>query len=131
MFANIFIYVDVVDVANCITYICVLFEYKTLITVFLQLFDRPNKYVFFCLEKFSQYITLNKIGNHFLDKVVEQGKAGKTFTFVIDNIDWTVNVHEMRSDNQNKSIHAMATTVVFDHVPIDNKPDDKPKQSLL
>ena len=42
----------------------------------------------------------------------------------------TINVHEMRSDNQNKSCHAMATTLVFDRVPVDNKPDDKPKQSL-
>lgn len=58
-------------------------------------------------------------------------KAGKTFTFVIDNIDWTVNVHEMCSDSQNKSLHAMTTTLAFDRVLTDDKPDDKPKQSLF
>ena len=41
----------------------------------------------FCLEKSSKYTVLNEIGNHLLDKVVEQVKAGKTFAFVIDNID--------------------------------------------
>ena len=31
-----------------------------------------------------------------MDKVVEEVNAGKTFSFVIDNIDWDVKVHEMR-----------------------------------
>lgn len=93
------------------------------------MFDRLNKYGF-CLEKSNKYTILDEIGNHFLDKAVEQVKAGQWFTFVIDNIDWTVKVHEMRSDNQNDSVHAVATTLVFDRVSSDNQPDDKPQQSL-
>ena len=73
---------------------------------------------------------LNEIGNHFLDKAVEQVKAGKKFTFDSPVNIVYYNLHEMRSDNQNESSHAMATTLVFDRVPVGNQPDDKPKHSL-
>ena len=36
----------------------------------------------------------------------------------------------MRSDNQNKSVHAVATSLVFDRVSSEHLPDDKPQQSL-
>ena len=36
----------------------------------------------------------------------------------------------MRSDYQNDSVHAVATTLGFDCVSSDNRPDDKPQQSL-
>ena len=65
-----------------------------------------------------------------MDKVVEEVNAGKTFSFVIDNIDWDVKVHEMRSDNQNQSVHAVATSLVFDRVQSNHLPDDEPQQSL-
>ena len=48
----------------------------------------------------------------------------------MDNMDWDVKVHEMRSDNQNKSVHAVATSLVFDRVFSEHPPDDKPQQSL-
>ena len=65
-----------------------------------------------------------------MDKFVEEVNAGKTFSFVIDNIDWDVKVHEMRSDNQNQSVHAVATSLVFDRVQSNHLPDDEPQQSL-
>ena len=65
-----------------------------------------------------------------MDKVVKGVKDGKTFSFVLDNIDWDVKEHEMRSDNQNKSVHAVATSLVFDRVSSEHLPDDKPQQSL-
>ena len=77
-----------------------------------------------------KYSILDDIGTHFLDKMVEQVKAGKRFTFVLDNIDWDVKVHEMRSDNQNKSIHAVATTLEFDRIPSYHLPNNEPQQSL-
>lgn len=67
---------------------------------------------------------------HFLDKVAEEVKAGKTFSFVLDNIDWEERVHEMRSDNQNKSVHAVATSLVFDRVSSSHLDDEEPQQSL-
>ena len=73
---------------------------------------------------------LNEIGNYFLDKAVEQVKVGKKFTFDSPVNIVYYNVHEMRSDNQNKSSHAMATTLVFYRVSVGNQPDDKPKHSL-
>ena len=93
------------------------------------MFERLNKYGF-CLNKTMKYSILDDIGTHLLDKMVEQVKAGKRFTFVLDNIDWDVKVHEMRSDNQNKSIHAVATTLVFDRIPSYHLPDNEPQQSL-
>ncbi len=63
--------------------------------------------------------------------VVEEVKAGKTFSFVMDNIDWEEKVHELRSDNQYKTIHAVATSVVFDRVSSSCLEDDEPQQSLF
>ncbi|CAB4003143.1 Hypothetical predicted protein [Paramuricea clavata] len=77
-----------------------------------------------------KYTIQEDIGVHFLDKVVEEIKDGKTFSFVIDNIDWEEHVHEMRSDNQNESVHAVATSIVFDHVSSIHLPDEEPQQSL-
>lgn len=57
-------------------------------------------------------------------------KKGHKFVFVLDNIDWTVKVHDMRADNQNKSMHAVATSLVFDRVPSTQLLADQPKQSL-
>jgi hypothetical protein len=62
--------------------------------------------------------------------VVEQLKAGNIFSFVLDNIDWEVKVHEMRSDNQNQSVHAVATSLVFDRVSSSHLDDTDPQQSL-
>ena len=80
----------------------------------LQVYERFNKFGL-CLVKTMKYTIQEDIGAHFLDKVVEEVKDGKTFSFVIDNIDWEEHVHEMRSDNQNESVHAVATSIVFHH----------------
>ena len=78
-----------------------------------------------------KYDVQDEIGTHFLEKVVEEVKAGKTFSFVMDNIDWEEKVHEMRSVNENKTIHAVATSVVFDRVSSSHLEDDEPQQSLF
>ena len=57
------------------------------------------------------------------------GKKGKTFVPVLDNIDWELKVHDMRSDKQNKSVHAVATSTVFDRVASDLH-DNGPKKCL-
>ena len=49
---------------------------------------------------------------------------------MLDNIDWDIKVHDMRSDNQNKSVHALATTLVFNRVSSDHLPNLQPQQSL-
>jgi hypothetical protein len=64
-----------------------------------------------------KYPLLDEIGEHFMDSAVELIKKGHRFVFVLDNVDWTVKVHEMRSENQNKDVHAVATSLVFDRVP--------------
>ena len=58
-----------------------------------------------------KYNIQDDIGNHFLDHAVQQHKAGKKFVLVLDNIDWDVKVHDMRSDKQNTSVHAVATSI--------------------
>ena len=77
-----------------------------------------------------KYPLLDEIGNHFMDKSVELVKAGHKFVFVLDNIDWTTKVHEMRSDNQNKSVHAVATSLVFDRIASYHLPNYGPPQNL-
>ena len=70
------------------------------------------------------------IGSHFLDHADELVKEGKKFVLVLDNIDWEVKVHDMRSGNQNKSVHTVATSIVFDRVATDDLPDNGPKKCL-
>ena len=77
-----------------------------------------------------KYTVQEEIGKHFLDHAVQLLKEGKTFVFVLDNIDWDVKVHDMRSDQQNRSVHAVATSMVFDRISSSNIPDNGPKKDL-
>ena len=72
-----------------------------------QVFDRLNSYGF-CLSSKRKYSLLDEIGEHFTDHAVELVKKGHKFVFVLGNIDWTVQVHDMRADNQNRSVHAFS-----------------------
>ena len=76
------------------------------------------------------YTNLEEIGNHFLDHAIELVKAGRKFVLVCDNIDWEEKVHDMRSDHQNKSVHAVASTLVFNRVSSDHLPDNGPQKVL-
>ena len=49
---------------------------------------------------------------------------------MIDNIDWEVKVHDMRQNNQNKSMHAIATSIVFDHVSFYHLPNSGIRKSF-
>ena len=77
-----------------------------------------------------KYNIQEEIGQHFLDQAVQLVKEGKTFVFVIDNIDWMLKVHDMRSDKQNTSVHAVATSIVFDLVKSGELSEETPKVSL-
>ena len=77
--------------------------------------DRLHSYNF-CLSKSMKYVVQEEIGKHFLDRAVELCKEGRKFVFVLDNIDWDVRAHDMRSNKQNRSVHAVATSIVFDRV---------------
>ena len=101
----------------------------TLLYFPIQVYERFNK-LGICFEKTMKYKIQDEIGTHFMDKVVEQVKVGNTFSFVLDNIDWEVKAHEMRSDNQNQSVHAVATSLVFDRVSSSHLDDTDPQQSL-
>ena len=50
--------------------------------------------------------------------------------YVLDNIDWEEKAHDMRQDVQNKSVHAVATSVVFNRVPDQGLPGSRPQQDL-
>jgi hypothetical protein len=73
---------------------------------------------------------LDEIGNHFMDVAVRKLKEGETFVYVMDNIDWMEKVHDMRSDAQNVSVHAVATSLVFDRVSSKGLPDTNPQKDL-
>ncbi len=57
------------------------------------------------------------IGKHFIDHAAELVKSGHSFVYVLDNIDWEEKAHDMRQDVQNRSVHAVATSIVFNCVP--------------
>ena len=71
-----------------------------------------------------------QIGKHFVDHVVQLVKEGRSFLFVLENIGWDVKVHDMRSDKENRSVHAVATSLVFEHVSSIHLPDTGRKKKL-
>ena len=50
--------------------------------------------------------------------------------YVLDNIDWEEKAHDMRQDVQNRSVHAVATSVVFNRVPENDLPDSGPQKNI-
>ena len=70
-----------------------------------------------------KYTVQEEIKKNFLDRAVQLLKEDKTFIFVLDNIAWDVKVHDMRSDQENRSVHAVASSMVFDRISSSNIPD--------
>lgn len=91
--------------------------------------DRLNKYGP-CVTSSRKYAVFDDVGKHFLDRAVELVKAGMKFVYVIDNIDWEEKVHDMREHHQNKSVHAVATNMVFSRISSDHLPDDGPQKDV-
>ena len=77
-----------------------------------------------------KYTIQEEIGSHSLDHAVEQVKQGKQFVFVLDNIDWEVKAHDLRSNKQNQSVHAVAASIVFDRVSSGHLPDEGQQKNL-
>ena len=75
-------------------------------------------------------MVLDGIGTHFLDHAIELVKSGWKFVFVVDNIDWMEKVHDMQEVHQNKSVPAIATSMVFTRVSSDHLPDDGPQKDV-
>ena len=73
---------------------------------------------------------LDDIGNHFLDHAVDLVKSGRKFVYVVDNIDWEEKVRDMRAYYQNKSVHACATSMVFNRVSSDHLPVNGPQKDI-
>ena len=91
--------------------------------------DQLNKYGI-CLDPTKKYTILDDIGSQFIVKAAEMVKSGHKFVYVLDNIDWEERVHDMRKDSQNKSVHAVATSIVFSRVRSSNLLDCGPQQDL-
>ena len=91
--------------------------------------DRVNKYGL-CLDPTRKYGILDDIGEEFLGRAAQLVKSGHKFVYVLDNIDWEEKVHDMRMEVQNKSVHAVATSIVFDRVADADLPDLGPQQDL-
>ena len=72
---------------------------------------------------------MDEIGKHHLEKAVELVKEKKSFVIVLDNIDWTEKVHDARKENQNKSVHAVSSCLVFDRVSSSHLPANLPQIS--
>lgn len=97
--------------------------------IFFQSLARLNKYGL-CLEPSMKYPILEDIGKQFIDRAAELVKSGHKFVYVLDNIDWEEKAHDMRQDVQNKSVHAVATSIVFDRVSDQGLPDSGPQKDL-
>ena len=73
---------------------------------------------------------LDEIGAHFLDCATQLVKSVHTFVYILENIDREEKPHDIRQDKQNRSVHALATSIVFIWVPDNRLPDSGPQQSL-
>ena len=65
-----------------------------------------------------------------MDHAVQLVKSGVQFVYVLDNIDWEEKAHDVRTDSQNKSVHAVASSVVFCRIPSSDLPYDGPQKDL-
>lgn len=83
-----------------------------------------------CFEPKTKYAILDENGKQFLNRAAELLKAGWKFVYVLDNIDWEEKVHDMRQEVQTRSVHALATSIVFDRVSSQGLPVSGPQQSL-
>ena len=77
-----------------------------------------------------KYNILDDIGNHFVDRAVELLKSGYKLVYILDNIDWEEKAHDMRQDVQSKSVHAVATSIVFNSVPDQCLPDSGQQKDI-
>ena len=82
------------------------------------------------IDRLNKYGILDDIGEEFLGRATQLVKSGHKFVYVLDNIDWEEKVHDMRIDVQNKSVHAVATSIVSDRVADVDLPDLGPQQDL-
>ena len=57
-------------------------------------------------------------------------ESGFKFVFALDNIDWEEKAHDVWQNMQNRSVHAVATSIVFNRVPDENLPDSGLQQVL-
>ena len=76
-----------------------------------------------------KYTIQEVIGRHFLDNAVQLVK-GKNYVLVFDNFDWDVKGHDMRSGHQNKSVHAVVSSIVFDRVSSDHLPNKDSQRTV-
>ena len=81
-------------------------KFCNLFSFFFKLVDRLHKYGL-CLDKTIKYAIQEEVGKHFFDSAIKLVQEGKTFAFVLDNIDRDVRVHGMRFESQNKSVHGV------------------------
>ncbi len=65
---------------------------------------------------------LVKNGEHFIEHAVELVKFGLKFVYVLDNINWEEKAH-VRTDNQNKCVYAVASSIVFAQIPSGDLPE--------
>ncbi|CAB3995476.1 Hypothetical predicted protein [Paramuricea clavata] len=77
-----------------------------------------------------KYPILDDIGQQFIKHAAELVKSGHTFVYVLDNIDWEEKAHDMRQDVQNRSVHAVATSIVFNCVSDEGLSDSGPQKDL-
>ena len=102
----------------------------------VNVLTEKNLYFFYKFYKYRLCVTSSRkyvvddIGKHFLDHAIELVKPGMKFVYVIDNIDWEEGVHDTREHHQNKSVHAVATSMVFSRISSDQLPDDGPQKDV-
>ena len=78
-----------------------------------------------------KYTIQEDIGHHFLDNAVQLAKELKKFVLALDNIDWDNKVHDMRSGHQNRSVHAVASSIVFNRLSSDHLPKKDFQRSVI
>lgn len=77
-----------------------------------------------------KYSLLDEICKLFQDRAAELVKARCKFVYVLDNIDLEEKAQNMRKDFQNKGVHAVARSIVFDRISNQGLPNTGSQHSL-
>lgn len=94
-----------------------------------QLIERCQK-LGFSLSHRRKLALLDDVGNHFLDKTVQEVKQGKKLQGTGDNWDMKIQAHDMRADAQNSDLHYFASNLIVERVPSEGLSKVAPQKDI-
>lgn len=84
----------------------------------------------FSLSHSSKLTLLDKVGDHFLDKVIEEVKQKKKLLGTGDNWDMKIHAHDMTKEAQNTDLHYFASNLIVERVSCEGLSKVSPRREV-